>query len=155
MTAFFVQQYVEEFSDLCEKLHWDELDYVLPKMIGIFSDIQNEKFIKHWILGKKDFVALVESRAFDSAIFAMIPNNLHVAFYRDDVLNFEFHEQGRTLQRKSYRSSNKVFSLGLLSAYLRYILDESKNSHESGVVVVMRDHLSLSSGIECFERKKS
>lgn len=143
MKTFLVQQYIEELADLCDKLHWDELEYVLPKMLDILPCIQepDEKF--QWELIKDEFISLVEMKAFDSAIFALIPQKLHVSFYRDDALNFDFHDHGRPLFKKSYRSSSKVFSMGLLGAYLRYLLDISNFGRDEGVIVPMRSHLRL------------
>lgn len=143
MKTSFAQQYIEEFSDLCEKLYWDELEYVLPKLLDILPYVKDQDDRDHWELIRNEFISLVEMKAFDSAIFALIPKNLQVAFRKDDVLNFDFHEHGRPLRKLSYRSSSRVFSMGMLSAYLRYLLDVRNFGCEEDVVVLMRDHLRL------------
>lgn len=136
-------RYISQFAKLCEDIYPQDLDHVMCRIMDVLPYILEAEFGHDWDDIREKVKNCLEIQAFESSVFCLIPVGLSVRFEKSDVLAFSFGSDHSPESKKIYYSSSEVFSLGLLGAYLRYLIDKTGFSLAEGDVSACRSHLGL------------
>lgn len=118
-------KYITQFANLCNDIYPQDLEHVIPRIMDVLPYVFEGEFGHDWDDIRKRVSNLLEVKAFESSIFCLIPINFSINFEKGHVMTFSFGGHCNSGPKKTYRSRSEVFSLGLLGAYLRYLIDNS------------------------------
>ena len=121
-------EYVDDFAALCEGIHHDEVSGIVPKIFEVLPHILESEFGLSFESIKDTAKECLDSHRFDDAIFSLIPNEIIVSSRFGRPRQFVFSRIGCRDREVVYQVDAPVYSMALLSAFLKFLNKSRRNS---------------------------
>lgn len=125
--------YIRDFANTCEEIQAFEVSDVAPKIIDVLPYVLECSFGLSCKSQKDKALSFLDDGAFESALIAVIPPGMIVASSMDYPWTFTFSNLDRFQFQRTYTTTAKIYSLGMLCSFLRFICDNKENLAEAKI----------------------
>lgn len=142
MRISFGVDYVRDFADLCEKISASEIPDVAARIIDVLPYVIESEFGINLEKQKSRSLRLLKDRLYESALIALIPDNVKVLMTFNSSGIFVFIDFSEKAPLPAYSCKSDCHALSLLSAYLKFLADQKDLSEREKSPPIGR-HLKL------------